>query len=188
MAIAYLKSGKEARVLQGNPWVFRSDIDRVSGAWEPGDVVSVKSARGRMLGCAFYNPQSQISLRFVTFRDERVNADFIRARIHRAVEYRRLFADMRSCRLVYAESDGLPALIVDSFGGVLSVQCLCLGMEKYKQTIIDALVDELHPDGIYERDDVPVRELEGLPQHVSIHCSMASCAAALVLVVAALSK
>ena len=58
MAIAYLKSGKEARVLQGNPWVFRSDIDRVSGAWEPGDVVSVKSARGRMLGCAFYNPQS----------------------------------------------------------------------------------------------------------------------------------
>ena len=164
MAIAYLKSGKEARVLQGNPWVFRSDIDRVSGAWEPGDVVSVKSARGRMLGCAFYNPQSQISLRFVTFRDERVNADFIRARIHRAVEYRRLFADMRSCRLVYAESDGLPALIVDSFGGVLSVQCLCLGMEKYKQTIIDALVDELHPDGIYERDDLPVREKEGLPQ------------------------
>ena len=168
MAIAYLKSGKEARVLQGNPWVFRSDIDRVSGAWEPGDVVSVKSARGRMLGCAFYNPQSQISLRFVTFRDERVNADFIRARIHRAVEYRRLFADMRSCRLVYAESDGLPALIVDSFGGVLSVQCLCLGMEKYKQTIIDALVDELHPDGIYERDDVPVRELEGLPQQTGL--------------------
>ena len=168
MAIAYLKSGKEARVLQGNPWVFRSDIDRVSGAWEPGDVVSVKSARGRMLGCAFYNPQSQISLRFVTFRDERVNADFIRARIHRAVEYRRLFADMRSCRLVYAESDGLPALIVDSFGGVLSVQCLCLGMEKYKQTIIDALVDELDPDGIYERDDVPVRELEGLPQQTGL--------------------
>ena len=168
MAIAYLKSEKEARVLQGNPWVFRSDIDRVSGAWEPGDVVSVKSARGRMLGCAFYNPQSQISLRFVTFRDERVNADFIRARIHRAVEYRRLFADMRSCRLVYAESDGLPALIVDSFGGVLSVQCLCLGMEKYKQTIIDALVDELHPDGIYERDDVPVRELEGLPQQTGL--------------------
>lgn len=168
MAIAYLKSGKEARVLQGNPWVFRSDIDRVSGAWEPGDVVSVKSARGRMLGCAFYNPQSQISLRFVTFRDERVNADFIRARIHRAVEYRRLFADMRSCRLVYAESDGLPALIVDSFGGVLSVQCLCLGMEKYKQTIIDTLVEELHPDGIYERDDVPVRELEGLPQQTGL--------------------
>ena len=108
MAIAYLKGGREARVLQGNPWVFRSDIDRVSGQAEPGDVVSVKSARGRMLGCAFYNPQSQISLRFVTFRDERVDAGFFRARVHRAVQYRRAFADMDSCRLVFAESDGLP--------------------------------------------------------------------------------
>ena len=76
MAIAYLRGGREQRVFQGNPWVFKSDIDRVSGQVQPGDVVSVKSARGRMLGCAFYNPQSQISLRFVTFRDEKVNADF----------------------------------------------------------------------------------------------------------------
>ena len=129
MAIAYLRGGREQRVLAGNPWVFRSDIDRVSGQVEPGDVVSVKSARGRMLGCAFYNPQSQISLRFVTFRDEKVNDDFFRRRVRRAVEYRRAFADMNSCRLIFAESDGLPALIVDSFGGVLSMQCLCLGME-----------------------------------------------------------
>jgi len=168
MAIAYLKGGREARVLQGNPWVFKSDIDRVSGRFEPGDVVSVKSARGRMLGCAFYNPQSQISLRFVTFRDERVDDDFFRARIHRAIEYRRAFADLNSCRLVFAESDGLPALIVDSFGGVLSVQCLCLGMEKYRSVIIDSLVRELHPRGIWQRDDVPVRELEGLPQQTGL--------------------
>lgn len=168
MAIAYLKGGREARVLQGNPWVFKSDIDRVSGQAEPGDVVSVKSARGRMLGCAFYNPQSQISLRFVTFRDERVNEAFFRARIHRAIEYRRAFADMNSCRLVFAESDGLPALIVDSFGGVLSVQCLCLGMEKYRRVILDALVEEMRPQGIWQRDDVPVRELEGLPQQTGL--------------------
>jgi len=168
MAIAYLKGGKEARVLQGNPWVFKSDIDRVSGHAEPGDVVSVKSARGRMLGCAFYNPQSQISLRFVTFRDERVDADFFRARVRRAVAYRRAFADMNSCRLVFAESDGLPALIVDSFGGVLSMQCLCLGMEKYRSVILDALVEEMRPQGIWQRDDVPVRELEGLPQQTGL--------------------
>ena len=168
MAIAYLKGGREARVLQGNPWVFRSDIDRVSGQAEPGDVVSVKSARGRMLGCAFYNPQSQISLRFVTFRDERVNDDFFRARVHRAVEYRRSFADMDSCRLVFAESDGLPALIVDSFGGVLSMQCLCLGMEKVRAVILDALIEEMKPRGIYQRDDVPVRELEGLEQKTGL--------------------
>ena len=83
MAIAYLKAGKEARGLSGNPWVFKSDIDRVSGKYEAGDVVSVKSARGRMLGCAFYNPLSQISLRFVTFRDERVDESFFRRRVHR---------------------------------------------------------------------------------------------------------
>ena len=157
MAIAYLRGGREKKVLQGNPWVFSSEIDRISGSYAPGDVVSVKSARGRMLGCAFYNPQSQIALRFVTFRDEHVNEEFFRQRIHRAVEYRRAFADMKSCRMVFAESDGLPALIVDSFGGVLSMQCLCLGMEKYKDAICDALMEEVHPVGIYERGDVPVR-------------------------------
>ena len=168
MAIAYLRGGREQRVLQGNPWVFRSDIDRVSGQAQPGDVVSVKSARGRMLGCAFYNPQSQIALRFVTFRDERVDGDFFRRRVQRAVAYRRAFADLNSCRLVFAESDGLPALIVDSFGGVLSMQCLCLGMEKYRQVILDALVEEMRPLGVYQRDDVPVRELEGLEQKTGL--------------------
>ena len=168
MAIAYLRGGREARVLAGNPWVFRSDIDRVSGQAEPGDVVSVKSARGRMLGCAFYNPQSQISLRFVTFQDERVNEEFFRRRVHRAIEYRRAFADMNSCRMIFAESDGLPALIVDSFGGVLSMQCLCLGMEKYRQVILEALVEEMRPLGVYQRDDVPVRELEGLEQKTGL--------------------
>jgi len=79
------------------------------------------------------------------------------------VDYRRLFADLKSCRMIFAESDGLPAVIVDSFGDVLSLQCLCLGMEKYKDVICDALMEELHPMGIYERGDVPVRELEGLP-------------------------
>ena len=168
MAIAYLRGGREGRVLQGNPWVYKSDIDRVSGKFEPGDVVSVKSARGRMLGCAFYNPQSQIAMRFVTFRDERVDADFFRAKVRRAVAYRRAFADLQSCRLIFAESDGLPALIVDSFGGVLSMQCLCLGMEKYRSVIVDALADEMKPLGIYQRDDVPVRELEGLEQQTGL--------------------
>ena len=168
MAIAYLRGGREKKVLQGNPWVFSSEIDRISGTYAPGDVVSVKSARGRMLGCAFYNPQSQIALRFVTFRDEHVNEEFFRQRIHRAVEYRSAFADMKSCRMVFAESDGLPALIVDSFGGVLSMQCLCLGMEKHRETILNALCEELDPQGIWQRDDVPVRELEGLEQKTGL--------------------
>ena len=113
---------------------------------------------------AAYNPKSQIALRILSRREEPIDEAFIRARVKRAVDYRRRFADLRSCRLIFAESDGLPAVIADSFGDVISLQCLCLGMEKYKDMICDALMDEVRPAGIYERGDVPVRELEGLEQ------------------------
>ena len=113
-----------------HPWVFRSDIAQVSGTYEPGDVLDVVSSRGRFLGRAFYNPKSQISLRMMTLHDEPVDRDFIFRRVREAVEYRRAFADLHSCRLIFAESDRLPALIVDSFGDVLVMQCLALGMER----------------------------------------------------------
>lgn len=168
MAKAVLIPGKEKRVLGGHPWVFRSDIAQVSGTYEPGDVLDVVSSRGRFLGRAFYNPKSQISLRMMTLHDEPVDRDFIFRRVREAVEYRRAFADLHSCRLIFAESDRLPALIVDSFGDVLVMQCLALGMERYKQDVTDALVELLHPAGIYERSDVPVRALEGLEQYTGL--------------------
>ena len=161
----YLHKGKEQRVYGGHPWVFRSDIDRVEGAGEAGGVARVKSSRGKFLAMAVYNPLSMISLRILSRREEPIDTDFIRARVRRAVDYRRLFADLRSCRLIFSESDGLPAVIADSFGGVIVLQILCRGMEAFKQDIVDALADELSPEGIYERNDVPVRELEGLGQH-----------------------
>ncbi|MBQ4075043.1 MAG: class I SAM-dependent rRNA methyltransferase [Clostridia bacterium] len=164
MADVILLPGKEKRVYSGHPWVFRSDIARTKGDPAPGDTVRITASNGRFLAMAVYNPASQIALRIVSRKDEVIDADFIRRKVKAAVDYRRLFADLASCRLIFAESDGLPAVIVDSFGGVLSLQCLCLGMEKYKDAICDALMDELHPLGIYERGDVPVRELEGLPQ------------------------
>ncbi len=164
MPNVYLARNKEQRVLSGHPWVFRSDIDTVEGDFTPGGVVRVLSSRHHFLGMAVYNPQSQISLRMLSRRDESINADWIRARVHRAVEYRRHFADLRSCRLLFAESDGLPAVIADAFGDVIVLQVLCLGMERFKQAIVDALVEELSPAGIWERSDVPVRELEGLEQ------------------------
>lgn len=164
MANVYLHKNKEVRVHNGHPWVFRSDIERVDGAFKDGGVVRVLSSRNKFLGMAVYNPRSQISLRILSRRDESINGAFIRTRVKRAIDYRRHFADLRSCRLIFAESDGLPAVIADSFGGVIVLQVLCLGMEAFKQDIIDALVDELAPIGIYERSDVPVRELEGLPQ------------------------
>ena len=168
MANAILHKNKEARVYGGHPWVFRSDIDRVEGPVADGGVVRVLSSRGKFLAMAVYNPRSQISLRILSRRDEPIDAAIIRARVKRAVDYRRLFADLRSCRLIFAESDGLPAVIADSFGDVIVLQVLCLGMEAFKQDIVAALVDELHPSGIYERNDVPVRELEGLSQQTGL--------------------
>ena len=164
MATAVLIPGKEKRVFNGHPWIFRSDIARVEGKFNPGDIVSVVSHKGKFLCKAFYNPQSQIALRIMTLKDEPVDRAFIFRRVKEAVDYRRTFADLRSCRMIYAESDRLPALIVDAFGDVLVLQCLALGMERFKQDVVDALVEELHPMGIWERNDVPVRRLEGLEQ------------------------
>ena len=163
MAKTVLIPGKEKRVHTGHPWVFRSDIARVEGECLPGDIVDIVSSKGRFLARGYYNPNSQIALRIMTYReDEPVDRAMIFRRIHDAVEYRRTFADLKSCRLVFAESDRLPALIVDKFGDVLVLQCLALGMEQFKQDIVDALVEELYPQGIWERNDVPVRKLEGL--------------------------
>ena len=162
MKAAILKPGKEKRVLDRHPWVFKSDIQRTDGNVQPGDIVSVMNSKGRFLAKAFYNPNSQIALRVMSYKEEEIDRAFIFRRVHEAVGYRRTFADLKSCRLIFAESDRLPALIVDAFGDVLVMQCLALGMERFKQDIVDALVQEVHPAGIWERNDVPVRKLEGL--------------------------
>lgn len=163
----YLRRGREQRVLGGHPWVFRSDIEREDGAAD-GLPVRVLSSAGRFLAMAVYNPRSQISLRILSRRDEPIDGAFIRGRVRRALDYRRRFADLNSCRLIFAESDGLPAVIADKFGDVIVLQILCLGMERFKGDIVDALAQELSPRGIYERNDVPVRELEGLTQQTGL--------------------
>lgn len=163
----YLRRGREQRVLGGHPWVFRSDIEREDGAAD-GLPVRVLSSAGRFLAMAVYNPRSQISLRILSRRDEPIDGAFIRGRVRRALDYRRRFADLNSCRLIFAESDGLPAVIADKFGDVIVLQILCLGMERFKGDIVDALAQELSPRGIYERNDVPVRELEGLSQQTGL--------------------
>ena len=162
MPTVVLHPKKEQRVYSGHPWVFRSDIDRVEGPCQDGDVVRVVSSRGRFLAMAVYNPRSQISLRILSRKEEPIDSAFIHRQVKTAIDYRRTFADLNSCRLLFAESDGLPAVIADKFGDIVVLQVLCLGMEQFKQDIVDALVEEVHPAGIYERNDVPVRELEGL--------------------------
>ena len=168
MPTVVLHPKKEQRVYSGHPWVFRSDIDRVEGPCQDGDVVRVVSSRGRFLAMAVYNPRSQISLRILSRKEEPIDSAFIHRQVKTAIDYRRTFADLNSCRLLFAESDGLPAVIADKFGDIVVLQVLCLGMEQFKQDIVDALAEEVHPAGIYERNDVPVRELEGLTQQTGL--------------------
>lgn len=145
MPTVVLHPKKEQRVYSGHPWVFRSDIDRVEGPCQDGDVVRVVSSRGRFLAMAVYNPRSQISLRILSRKEEPIDSAFIHRQVKTAIDYRRTFADLNSCRLLFAESDGLPAVIADKFGDIVVLQVLCLGMEQFKQDIVDALVEEVHP-------------------------------------------
>lgn len=164
MAKAILKRTRETRVHSGHPWVFRSDIEQVVGGFTPGDVVEVVSSKNAFLGRALYNPQSQIALRMLTTRDEPVDGAFFERRVREAWAYRQRFCDPDSCRLIFAESDLLPGLVVDKFADVLVMQCLCLGMERVKGLLVELLNAVVAPRGIYERDDVPVRRLEGMEQ------------------------
>ncbi|MEA5016532.1 MAG: class I SAM-dependent rRNA methyltransferase [Candidatus Limiplasma sp.] len=164
MTTVILHKGKEQRVYSGHPWVFRSDIARVEGEGKEGDIVRVASHRGGFLAMAAYNPRSQIALRILSRREEAIGRAFIQERVRRALDYRRAFADLASCRLLFAESDGLPGIIADAFGDVIVLQNTCLGMEAFQQDIVDALAEQLHPRCVYARNDVPVRALEGMEQ------------------------
>lgn len=168
MADVILLPGREKRVYGGHPWIFRSDIVQAKEQPAAGETVRVLSNARRFLAMAVYNPASQIALRILSYRDEKIDRDFIFARVKRAIDYRRAFSDMDCCRLIYAESDGLPAVIADKFGDVISLQCLSLGMERFVGDICDALEEYLHPRGIYERNDVPVRALEGLEHRTGV--------------------
>lgn len=164
MAKAFINKGKEKRVEYGHPWIFRSDIEKIEGSFEPGDIVDIYSYKNKFLGRGYLNLKSQIAVRVMTYEREEIDYGFLYKRIQNAWEYRKKIADTSSCRVVFAESDFLPALIVDKFADYLVVQTLSLGIERYKQQIIDILNDLIKPAGIYERNDVPVRELEGLEQ------------------------
>ena len=166
MSKAYLIRNKEFRVDSGHPWLFRSDIERLSGSPNPGDTVDVHAQDGRYLGRGFYNPLSQITIRMLTRWDETISRSFFERRIRQAWNYRQKVADTDSCRVIFAESDFLPGLIVDKFGDILVIQTLSYGMDKMKNMIVSLLQEIIQPRGIYERNDVPVRDLEGLPQQV----------------------
>ena len=160
-----LRRGEELDLRAGKLWVYDNEIDWVDDSCRDGDVVEVLDSRMRFLAWGFFNVKSRITVRVLSRdKDERIDADFFRRRIRAAWDYRRGLGFDNACRVVFGESDGLPGLTVDKFGDYLSVQILSLGMDRIKEQLVEALVDIIKPKGIYERDDVPVREKEGLPQ------------------------
>ncbi|HEY3363772.1 MAG TPA: class I SAM-dependent rRNA methyltransferase [Symbiobacteriaceae bacterium] len=164
-AVVHLARGRQQRVVEGHPWVFKGEVDRISGQYEPGDIVTVVDGRGLFLGKGYINPQSQIIVRMLTSHDEPVDKEFWRRRLAKAWDYRRRFlGDVSACRVVFGEADFLPGLIVDKFNDILVVQALSLGIDRRLPEIVSLLDDLISPRGIFERDDVPVRELEGLKQ------------------------
>lgn len=172
MAEVYLKPGRDKPIRNRHPWVFSGAVQRVAGEAADGDVVRVRDARGAFLGRGYLNRQSQIVVRLLSWDPEETVGDaFWEQRIRAAIARRAaLEQDARTTayRLVYAEADRLPGLIVDRYGGFLVVQCLTLGIERRREMIVEILSRALSPAGIFERSDVDVREQEGLPPATGI--------------------
>ena len=159
-----LRRGEEQGVRAGQLWIFDNEIDWADDVCEDGGIVDVLDSRERFVARGCFNRRSKIVVRVLT-RDpgEEIDREFFRRRISAAWESRKALGFSNSCRVVFGESDGLPGLTVDKFADCLSFQIACLGLERWKPELIAILAELFSPRGIYERDDLPVREKEGLP-------------------------
>ncbi len=160
------------RVENGHPWIFANEVDTAktysrpdAKALQPGAIVDVYNGFEKFMGRGYFNRSSQIIARILTRNPaEKIDAAFFEARIRKAWLYRQKLGYVENCRLIFGEADGLPALIVDKFNDYLVLQTLSFGIDCWKPSIVDALEKIFKPKGIYERNDVPVRELEGMAQ------------------------
>lgn len=166
-----LKPGREKSVRQRHPWVFSGAIASIEGSPSPGEVVEVVDASGRFLARGGYSPRSQIRVRLCTWdADEAVDRDFLCRRLERALSGRLALENdpaTTAYRLVHAESDGLPGVIVDRYGPYLVLQLLSWGAEVWREELVALLAERYTPQGIYERTEAAVRHLEGLPPRAS---------------------
>ena len=152
-----------SRVENGHPWIFMSDLEN-RGTAQPGDFVSVADSRGRIFGAAHYSSTSQISLRMLSRDNQTSEMALFRTRLEAAAAFReRVVRDTNSYRLVHAEADQLPGLIIDRYGDVLVIQTLDQGMDRFKPQLVELLQELFAPAAIVERNDVAVRKLENLP-------------------------
>jgi len=165
--ILTLKPGREKPVLNRHPWVFSGAVHHSDGRYQPGDLVTIVASDGRFLATAYANPHSQIRARILSWdANEAIDDAFWQRRLRRAVAMRQTLdlAQTTAYRLVNAEADGLPGLIVDKYGDFLVMQCLTLGIDRRKQQLAELLAAEWQPAGILERSDASVRAKEGLSE------------------------
>ena len=167
------KKGERA-ARSGHPWVYGEEVTHVEGTYQTGDIVDVYSDKDRYLGTGFANDISKIRLRIVSRNaNDRFDEAFWQRRVKYALDYRKTVMgdkDFSCCRLIFGDADDMPGLTVDRYNDVLVAQTLCYGMDQVKPVIFKALVDELAAmgvtiRGIYERNDVKVRELDGMEEY-----------------------
>lgn len=165
MVKVHLKRKIAPRIASGHPWIFANEVDKIEGSPEAGSIVDVYFFDGKFAGKGYFNQQSQIIVRLLSFdKKVEVNETFFQKKIEECWKYRQHLGYTENCRLVFGEADGLPQLIIDKFNDYFVIQTLALGIDKWKPAIVKALEATFKPKGIFERNDVPVRELEGLPQ------------------------
>lgn len=150
MLLVFLKSNREAKVLNGYPNIYRDEIRKVEGVEEDGDICNVFSEDFKFLGKGFYS-KSNVSVRMLTLADEEIDEDFFRNRVEKAAQKRRGFGD--SYRLIHGEADLLPGVIADKYRDFVVLQIRNVGMERYKPVLVSALAQVVSPKGIYERSD-----------------------------------
>jgi len=165
MIKVYLKRRISPRIANGHPWIFNNEVEKVDGEPAGGETVEVYGHDKKFVGKGYINPKSQILVRLLTrSKTDEINDDFFLQRIRQCWDYRQKIGYTENCRLVFGEADGFPQLIIDKFNDYFVIQTLALGIDTWKPAIVNALNTVFKPKGIYERNDVPVRELEGLPQ------------------------
>ena len=165
LPVVHVINGRQKKLLQGHPWVYGNEIERVEGEIADGDLVTVVDFRGRYMGTGFYNSRSLITVRLLTHRQEEITDELIASRVKAACDYRRFVMQREgtdSCRLIYGEADRLPGVIADRFGGVIVLQVLALGMERYTQVIADALIACEQPTCLLLNNDDAIRIKEGM--------------------------
>jgi 23S rRNA (cytosine1962-C5)-methyltransferase len=163
MTKVYLRRKISQRVANGHPWIFNNEVEKIEGNETPGSTVEVFTHDKKFIGKGYINPRSQILVRLLTRDKEAViDEQFFLDKIRDCWTYRQQLGYIENCRLVFGEADGLPQLIVDKFNDYFVVQTLALGIDHWKPAIVNAINKVFQPKGIYQRNDVPVRELEGL--------------------------